>query len=130
MTRNIDVIIIRRIDEMILTAEQSTIQDSLEAYYSIIGCSTIDIVKRKIGGVVFDIIVDDWGLIKARENHELPTSIWYKKEHLYGTLILCHSNEEGDLTSVNPEDLFAVHRATTKYHAKECANFGALEHCL
>lgn len=128
MTRNIDVLIVKRVDELILTIEQANILDDLATYYGIIGCRTIDIVQRKIGKQWFDIICDDWGLIKAQENNELPTSIWPQSECLYGTLILAHHNNEGDLLSVEPNDLFEVHSALKKWTNGKISYFGALEH--
>lgn len=112
--RDIDVIIIKRVDDTTITCELRTIKDDLKEFYSIIDCRAIDIVKRVFGGVVFDIVLDDEGLLKANTTNEWPTSWWqgegYTPNHegLFGTLILCHCDDQGNLTSAEPLDLVAV----------------------
>lgn len=111
--QTLDVIKIERLDEEILTCQLMTINDTLEDFYSQIGCRTIDIVVRRFGGVLFDIICDDEALLK--NDPGLPTSWWQDeeghKEGLFGTLLLCHSDNEGELTSATENDLLAVQKA-------------------
>lgn len=45
------------------TAEEITIDHSLEGFYKALDCSYIDIVTRKIAGKRFDIICDDEALL-------------------------------------------------------------------
>lgn len=116
MKREIDVIIVKRLSKDTLTCELITIEDKLEVYYELIGCRTIDIVGRYFSNKHFDIVCDDEGLLKANEGGELPSSWWQDTtgqytpsyEGLFGTLILTHHNNEGDLTSVDPLDLLAI----------------------
>lgn len=114
MERYIDVIVIKRIDRATLTCELRHLEDTLKNYYSLIGCRCIDIVQRAFGGVVFDIVLDDEGLLKANETGELPTSWWQHEgytpnyEGLFGVLVLTHHDDQGNLTSVNPMELLAV----------------------
>lgn len=114
MQKKIDVIIVKRLTEDVLTCEIRSIEDKLDVFYEIIDCSSIDIVGRYFGNVHFDVIVDDIGLWKANETGVLPTSWWQNEgytpnhEGLFGTLILAHSDPEGNLTSVDPLDLLAV----------------------
>lgn len=116
MKRKIDVIIIKRLTEDTLTAELSTIEDDIHTYYEIIGCRSIDIVGRYFNNKHFDIVLDDEGLLKANETGELPASWWqhegYTPDHegLFGVLVLTHSDNEGNLTSVNPEDLLDIQK--------------------
>lgn len=40
-----------------------TVEAELQSYYTMLDCSCIDIVSRKIGGKWFDIVCDDEGLL-------------------------------------------------------------------
>lgn len=110
--KKLDVIEVKRLDKDLITIELVTINDDLEDFYNHIGCETIDIITRRFGGVLFDVILDDEALLKERP---AITSYWQSDdytpnvERLCGTLLLCHSNEEGELTSATFEDLIAVH---------------------
>lgn len=42
------------------------INKDLEEYYTLLDCSTIDIVSREVNGVPYDIICDDEGLFKEK----------------------------------------------------------------
>lgn len=77
---------------------------TLEDYYKLIGCRCIDIVTRKIGRKVYDIICDDEGtfvddpLISAIDD--------VGRVMLVGNLIVCGlADDEGELTSLSPEDI-------------------------
>lgn len=110
--KHLNVIKVKRIDNELITCEEITINDDLSDFYEHIGCSTIDIVVRRIGGVLFNIILDDEALLK--DNPGMPTSWWQDgndKEGLFGTLLLCHDDGEGNLTDVEPYDIFKVHEA-------------------
>lgn len=129
--QRIDAIIVKRLDEEQMTIELRSIEDKLATYYEIINCTTIDIVQRQFSGVEFDVVCDDWGLIKAQENGELPTSIWAGKEHLYGVLVLTHHDDQGNLTSATSEDVIHVRFSMGQFHAKkEDIHFVALRHDL
>lgn len=122
--KQIDVIKIKRLDKDTITIELKTINDDLSDFYNEIGCSTIDIVQRRFGGVLFDIILDDEGLFK---DHEWPTSWWqdmtgkYTPNHegLFGTLLLCHGDSEGNLVDADLEDLVAVQKASANIRTKD-----------
>ena len=55
------------IDTEANTAKAVTLDNTLEAYYSVLNCSCIDIVERTIGESekYFTIVCDDEGLLKA-----------------------------------------------------------------
>ena len=78
--------------------------DSLQDYYDLIGCGCIDIVTRKIGRKVYDIIVDDEGLLK---NDPLISAIDdLGRVMLVGSLIVCGvADEEGELTDLSAADI-------------------------
>lgn len=78
--------------------------DSLQDYYNLIGCGCIDIVTRKIGRKVYDIIVDDEGLLK---NDPLISAIDdLGRVMLVGSLIVCGvADEEGELTDLSAADI-------------------------
>lgn len=40
------------------------VEPSLEEYHRLIDCCCIDIVERRVGGIVFNIVLDDEGLLK------------------------------------------------------------------
>lgn len=125
MKRKIDVIVVKRQSQDTITCELQEVEDSIETYYEIIGCRSIDIVGRYFNNKHFDIVLDDEGLLKANTTGELPTSWWQREgytpnhEGLFGTLILCHSNEEGDLTSVNPLELLDLQRVYQVINTKK-----------
>lgn len=114
MKQKIDVIKVKRIDEEIITAELITILDDLSDFYREIECHTIDIVERRFKGRLFDVICDDEALLKAEPG--LPTSLWFGErgdllEGLFGTLLLCHNDGEGNFTSATANDLLKVQEA-------------------
>ena len=57
------------IDEGRKPPEEMVISDTVEEFHKLIKCSTIDIVRREIGGKVFRIVCDDEGFLK--ENPQL-----------------------------------------------------------
>ncbi len=137
--KQIDVVKIERVDEETLTCELMTIEDKLEVFYGLIGCRTIDIVERRFGGVMFDVVCDDEALL--REVVGLPTSLWFGRkekgertgvlEGLYGTLLLCHHDDKGELTSATAQDLLAIQRSYIEVGTGEESDiFYALMHNL
>jgi len=76
----------------------------LQDYYKMIGCRCIDIVTRKIGRKVYDIVCDDEGtfvddpLISAIDD--------FGNVMLVGSLIICGlADSEGELTDLTPADI-------------------------
>lgn len=111
--QKMDVIKIKRHDKELITCELITITDELQELYKHCECGTIDIVCRKFGGRLFDVVCDDEALLK--EDVGLPTSWWQDeeehKEGLFGVLLLCHNDGNGELTSATYSDLLAVHKS-------------------
>lgn len=84
-------------------AEPRTIEKSLEGYYALLRCDTIDIVSRRIGGRPFDIICDDEGLFKdplyisATDRDGSPA--------LVGSILVVKFDGKDDVTSLTEEEL-------------------------
>lgn len=134
MKKKLDVIKVERIDEEMITATLITINDDLSDFYREIDCHTIDIVERRYKGRLFDIICDDEALLRSEPG--LPTSLWFDKkgvllEGLFGTLLLCHNDGHGELTSATPEDLIKIQEAYIfASYGTPKESFNCLEHDL
>jgi len=78
------------------------VKDSLEEFYELLNCDVIDITKRNIGGVVFDVMCDDEGLLKegaivsAFDSNGTPA--------LVGNLMFFHTNPYGNLVGISDEE--------------------------
>ena len=85
------------------TAEERTIEKSLESYYSLLCCDTIDIVSRSIGGKRYDIICDDEALLKA----PTYTSALDSDGHpaLFNALFVVKFDGRDDVTDLDDEDI-------------------------
>ena len=91
--------------------------DGLEDYYKLIDCRCIDIVSRRIGDKVYDIICDDEGLYS--ENPRVSAVDSALEPMLVGNLLIAGlADEEGHLTSLARADIkhiiTRVHTAKTK----------------
>lgn len=134
--KKLDVVKVKRIDEEILTCELMTIDDDLKCFYEQIGCRCIDIVERRFGGRLFDIICDDEALLSNEPG--LPTSLWFERkekggkllEGLFGTLLLCHNDGQGNLTGATAEDLLKIQQAYMEAGATDGTTFYCLKHDL
>lgn len=79
------------------------INDDIKEYYRIIGCRLIDIAELEIDGRLFDVICDDEGL--SAEYGARPSVVDEKSEvKMIGSLIFCHSDENGDEVGLNDGD--------------------------
>ena len=82
------------------------IENTLESYYRIIECTTIDIVSRRFAGRRLDVICDDEGLftdspvITAVDHNNNPM--------LVGTLIIVNHDDEGETVSLTQQDVSAI----------------------
>ena len=111
------------IDTEANTAKAVTIDNTLEAFYSALHCSCIDIVERTIGESekYFTIVCDDEGLLKAAPCISAVSDLC--EPMLVGSLLITDFDQDtGDLTSLSEQKLeyvldhiiFAVssHRST------------------
>lgn len=80
------------------------IEDNLDVFYALIGCKTIDIVTRCIGGKIYEVIIDDEGTFKKAP---VISAVNVKGEaQMVGNLIITGlADEDGDLTSLTDEDV-------------------------
>lgn len=93
-------------------AEPRTIDKSLEGYYALLRCDTIDIPSRMIGNRRFDIIADDEGLLKAPSfvsAYDIDGN-----PMLVGPIFVVKFDGKEDVTSLTEEELDYVdlHRET------------------
>ena len=76
--------------------------NGLEDFYEQLDCSTIDIVRRKIGDKVYDIICDDEGLF--RDDARVSAITEDGEPALVGNLLF--SNHSGaETTALTPNDI-------------------------
>lgn len=80
------------------------IEDTLDEYYRILNCDTIDIVNRRIGRKRFEIICDDEGTFKA--NPKISAIDNFGTPQLVGNIFIVGGevDEDGNLTSLTKSD--------------------------
>lgn len=80
-----------------------TVDDELETYYKLLNCSLIEIVPRKIGNSIVNIICDEEGLLI---NDPLMSAVdGAGNGMLAGSLFITGlADDEGELTSLAEED--------------------------
>lgn len=88
------------------------LENSCASFCDELGCTMIDVVHINVGGIEFDAIIDDEGLYNSPDK---VTALWgsvdgqtvYQK--LHGNIMLAHSDDEGNQTSINfASDFLAV----------------------
>ena len=86
------------------------VKDDFKVYYQIIGCHSIDITLRRIGGKAFLVICDDEGLFDKNNQVSMadPTD---KDNIIVGNVIITGlADRDGDLTSLTDEDIDLIER--------------------
>ena len=94
------------IDTEANTAKAVTIDNTLEAFYSALHCSCIDIVERTIGEreKYFTIVCDDEGLLKASPCISAVSDLC--EPMLVGSLLITDfDHKTGDLASLSEDEL-------------------------
>ena len=94
------------IDTVANTAKTVTLDDTLEAYYSALNCSCIDIVERTIGAneKYFTIVCDDEGLLKATPCVSAVSDLC--EPMLVGNLFITDfDHDTGELAPLSEQDL-------------------------
>ena len=76
-------------------------EDTLENYYALLDCTTIDIVRRKIGNRFFTFVVDDEGLLRAGCKFGALSPDC--QDGLAGNLLIANQNLS-ELSSLTEED--------------------------
>ena len=97
--------------------------NNLDDMYRIIGCDTIDIATRNVGGKPFDFIIDDEGWLKADPQ---VSAVWTSRIHagyiepaFVGTLIICSHDSEGNTIDISLDDHMLLCDRVTKLIAKD-----------
>lgn len=97
------------------SARAVEIEPSLDKYYELLECDCIDIAERSVGGKIFDIIVDDEGLM--RDTQVISAIDSRCKPMLVGNLLFVHHDREGNTTGLSDSDcehlLASVHHIRT-----------------
>lgn len=94
------------IDTEANAARAVTLDNTLEAYYSALNCSCIDIVERTIGESekYFTIVCDDEGLLKASPCVSAVSALC--EPMLVGSLLITDCDHDtGDLASLSEREL-------------------------
>lgn len=80
---------------------------TLESYYKLLACNTIDIVTRKINGKYYDIIVDDEGLYS--DDVRISAITPEGENMLVGNLLVLNcpdrNDEDGNERGLDDEDV-------------------------
>lgn len=80
--------------------------NDLADYYKYLDCRVFDITRRKVGEKIFDIFVDDEGLLK---DNPIPTAFTSDFEvALVGNLLFANHDAEGNTTSLSDEDIECI----------------------
>lgn len=82
----------------------------LDDLYRLIECNTIDIVTRQIGNKVFDIVVDDEGLLV--ENAKISAVDDFGEPMLFGNLLFFNNDGNGNLTELSEADIKCIRKHT------------------
>lgn len=104
------------VDTETATIKIVTVEDNLRAFYEALHCDCIDIVSRVIAGIPVDIICDDEALLKNTQLLSAATP-GRSTDYIYGSiLVVGRADEEGNLTSLSPEQARVVKaKSTTIY---------------
>lgn len=76
-------------------------EDVLETFYDALQCRVIDIVKRSVGGIEYNIVCDDEGLF---DENPIVSGVTNNSETLVGNLFICNDGSEGHLASLTDKD--------------------------
>ena len=95
------------IDPAAKKAAPVTIQDTLGSYYSVLGCDTIDIVRRRIGKHRYTIVCDDNGLLS--DDPLISAIDLFGRVMLVGAILIV--NDDGPhLASLTADDISYIRR--------------------
>lgn len=93
--------------------------DGLDDYYKLIDCRCIDIVSRRIGENVYDIICDDEGLLVDSPRVSAVDSAG--QPMLVGNLLIAGlADEEGHLTDLTADDIDYIAKRVLVARTADC----------
>lgn len=92
--------------------------DDIETYTDIIGCDLFDIARVSVGGVLYDVYVDDEGLLK---DSPVPTAAYTDGQvKLVGTLVITKGDDEsGDTNGLSVEDIDNITDCISAYRTRD-----------
>lgn len=117
MLNQIKVVIINRDAEGNLIVKDQIIDDTLETYYNLLNCNTIDIVNRKIRHFRACFVIDDEYLLKGAPK-EPPIAVFEGngREEIFNALVITGtSDNEGNLTSLSDFQVELIKSSISKY---------------
>ena len=105
--------------------------NGLEDYYKHIGCSVIDIVRRKIGDLTVEIVCDDEGMLV--EHPKVSAIDIVGMPCLYGNLLVAGGNVvDGNLTELTEEEMEYIKEyiidVSTEYYKKPFKVFWEMDY--
>ena len=115
----IESVLVLNVEHGTFTKEEINVDD-INEYYRLIGCDAFDIARRSIGGKMFDIFIDDEGLLKDSPIPSAITVSGHKDNQkitpvLFGNLVF--TTNDGPAThGVSESDMLRiVEKAVTVY---------------
>lgn len=105
------------------------IENTLDAYYEVLNCDTIDIVNRRIGRKRFEIICDDEGTFK--ENPKISAIDNLGHPQLVGNILIVSGTVvDGDLTGLTKsEEAYIMARIQKMYTRQFMNGYQMLTQC-
>ena len=102
-------------------------KDHLHFFYKQLDCRYIDIIRRKIGGQYFDLIIDDEGKIANKKSTALMLDARrYVVDEIAGAFLIASADDEGEtipLTEEQQKHILATLESTfmiqDEYHIAE-----------
>lgn len=87
------------------------VENSLIELYKLLDCDLIQVVERKIGEKVYDIICDEEGLMKPNFQSAICSNY---TENLYGNILIVNHDDEGNFTSLSHDEIIDIHNSIFK----------------
>lgn len=84
------------------------VENSLIELYKLLDCDLIQVVERKIGNKVYDIICDEEGLLKPNFQSAICTNY---TENLYGNILIVNHDDEGNFTSLDDDEIIDINKS-------------------
>lgn len=84
------------------------VENSLIELYKLLNCDLIQVVERKIGDKVYDIICDEEGLLKPNFQSAICSNY---TENLYGNILIVNHDDEGNFTSLSNDEIIDINKS-------------------
>lgn len=85
--------------------KEVTIDNTIDEFYRILNCDSIDIVIRIINGVKVHIVCDDCGLLKE---DPIASIIFFPNDAIVGNIFICDFDGIEDLCSLSEDKIKRV----------------------